>query len=311
MTTHFKINNEGPAIGFGQVFKNAHGVFRLVRKDSESLSSEYTITWNSTFHLATLLSSRVVVAPKTQGMSILLISLEATNPQFAADVINQIIDEYQKFTLEQKNLTNQQSRKFIDERLAVISHELDSINQLRIGFMKQNNLLVPEGQQAEYFSRMNEASRSITTQYTQLEVVRMVENYLRDKKNAFDLVPSSLGIQDPTLNVMISAYNAAQLEYKSLLDGNVPRGNVLVQEKEKLIEKLRQNILESLQNVKASYSTAINSFERQGALAQTEMRSLPAKAAGAGRYQTPAGRQIKRVEFFNGKKGGNCHKPGC
>jgi capsular exopolysaccharide synthesis family protein len=105
----------------------------------------------------------------------------------------------------------------------------------------------------------------------------MIESYLRNSRNNFSTTPSTLGIQDLTLNNLIAAYNVAQLERKALLDRQTPRGNPLVQSKEDEIEKLRQNILENLRNIRTTYGNTISELRRRNGQAQSQIRLLPEK----------------------------------
>jgi tyrosine-protein kinase Etk/Wzc len=89
-------------------------------------------------------------------------------------------------------------------------------------------------------------------------------------------VPSSLGLQDPTLNTLVANYNQAQIERKSLLE-NAPPGNVAVKQQTQLIEKLRLNILENIKNIKAGISNAIGNLQSTSNAAQSQIRLLPEK----------------------------------
>lgn len=273
----FTVNGEKRSFSFGEVFKNNYGVFRLMHRFNAKPDGIYRINYTPSIAIASGLASALAVAPKSEGTGILLLSLETDNPQYTADVINKAMDDYQDITLDDKNAYNQRSKAFIDSRLRVVSHELDSINNQRLNYMHANDIIDPEAQSANFFSTITESDKDINQQRAQLEVVQIIESYLRDKKNAYDPVPSTLGISDATLNTMISGYNVAQLEHKSLVDGNVPRGNILVRQKEDQIEKLRQNILENLQNIKASYNAIIRNLQQRGATAESQIRNLPSK----------------------------------
>jgi tyrosine-protein kinase Etk/Wzc len=274
----FTVNNENTQIHFGQIFKNQFGVFRVLKRSEQAQATGiYRVSWTPTFSIASGLSSGLLVVPKTTGTGILLISLETDNPQFTADVINGVMDQYQIVTLEDKNAANLRSKAFIDDRLKVVSHEVDSINKVRLEYMKANNIIDPEVQGTNYLTDILNSDKTINTQRAQLEMVQLIENYLQDKKNVYDPVHSNLVINDFTLGTMISGYNVAQLEHRALLDANVPRQNILVKQKEDQIEKFRINILESLKNVKKSIGTNIETLQQQNLQARTEAVKMPVK----------------------------------
>ena len=274
---NFYVNGDRTLVAAAMGFKNNFGVFKLVMRPGMTVNKEYRVNWSPTHRVAAALASQVVIAPKTTGTGILLLSLEATNASLAADVINQLMDEYSRYTLERKNTTNQQSKDFIDERVRVVSTEIDSINNLRISYMRTHNINDIESQSQEYMSNFTESNKAVIDQGIVLEQIRLIDDYLRNSKNSFDPVPSAFGVTDGTLSTMINLYNSAQIERKNLLDGGTPRENVLVKQKEEQIERLRRNIMESLNNLRSSIHTSIQSLNRQGSIAQSRIRDLPSK----------------------------------
>jgi hypothetical protein len=77
--------------------------------------------------------------------------------------------------------------------------------------------------------------------------------------------------------VLISAYNVAQLERKSLIDANIPTSNLRVKQKEDGIERLRINTLESIKNLRRFIRTTIRHLQEQNNKAQFQVKSLPIK----------------------------------
>lgn len=200
----FIVNNESQKFLFGQVFKNKNGVFRLLRNGTGPISNQYHVIWRPTASEASRLLDDLVVAPK-QGTGILVISKQATNPQLAADVINQLMKEYQEAVIEDKNDALVRTMAFVDTRLEVVQKELDSINRELLIFQQSNNLIDPQVQSSNYLTRIEAATQEISQQTIQLNNAEMLDHYLRTQLE--DPVPSTLGIEDPTLtDPVISQY---------------------------------------------------------------------------------------------------------
>lgn len=51
-----------------------------------------------------------------------------------------LVTEYNRDAIEDKNLVSENTAKFIDERLRIISGELDSVEQGKVTFKTQNKL---------------------------------------------------------------------------------------------------------------------------------------------------------------------------
>ena len=105
----------------------------------------------------------------------------------------------------------------------------------------------------------------------------LLSEYLRDKRNEFSKVPSTLSLLDATLNQLVVAYNSAQIERQQLLDANIPGKNPAVVQAEGQIEKLRINILESIKNIKESISSVINETRRKSQESQSQLQRMPGK----------------------------------
>jgi tyrosine-protein kinase Etk/Wzc len=269
----FRVDNDGP-FRFGDLFRNSHGVFRLMPIEKRDVSKQYKLTWSPTASVAGLFASDVSIAPKP-NTGILVISLEATNPDLASDVINQLMIEYQKSTIEDKNATTQRKMDFIDRELDTVARQVDSIMDRKIAFIKQYNLIDPKTQASNSFAREEQAADLLREQHLLLNTANQIESYLNNRTGS-NLVPSSLTLEDATLNTMIAAYNQAQIEKKDLLE-NAPPGNLAVQQKSQMAENLRQKILENLKNIKKAYGSSIGSLESTISRSQSEIRLMPEK----------------------------------
>ena len=271
----FRLNDEEKLISFGQIFKNPHGVFRLIKKEG-IIGEEYTVMYKPAREVVNEIASDLLIVPKG-NTNILVLSSEATNPKLAADIINRLMQEYREYSVEQKIESINQQIAFIDSRLNVVDDELDSVTNNILAYRKSQNVFSFDAQSGELLGKIQEANSETAKIEAEAEIIQMIDRYLRDSRNNFTITPSSLGLTDLTLNNLIAAYNVAQIDRKSLLDNLVPRSNPIVEAKEEQIEKLRQNILESLRNIRSSYQLALNNARQENYAAQGQIRSLPEK----------------------------------
>ena len=245
----FHINNEAAEISFGQIFKNKFGVFVLTKRGSNvaGSGSEYELGWRPLGSLSASLANMVLVSPKPSGTG-LIISMETTNALMAADIVNHLMIQYDSLTIEQNNFSTDQMIGFIDVRLDKLKGELDSIQEILLDYRQKNKLINVETQSTNSFENIMEADKLINQQQMSLSVAGMIDEYLTDKQNQYNrvVVPSSLGLEDMTLNELVTGYNKAQLTRRSLLESNIPPNNPAVKEAEALIEQQRQSVLENL-----------------------------------------------------------------
>lgn len=300
----FRLDKEPAVFTLGQVFKNQHGVFRLVQNGTAAPGKEYSVTWQPVEVVAGGLVGGLSVLPKIQGTGILTISIQSTNAQMAADIVNSLMVEYDSMTVEQNNFSTDQMLGFIDGRLAILNRELDTVQLRLLEYQQKNNLMNVELQSTGYFVKITEADRIINEQQMKMDVADMVDEYLKDKSNQYTrvTVPSSLGIEDATLNELVSGYNKAQLERQTLLDANVPPDNPAVKQAEGQVEKIRQSVLENLENIKLAYQAAINTLKRRSMTEQSELQVLPYKLKEYVELQRQVNTKLALYSLLEGKR---------
>lgn len=276
-TKEFVVNDELTTT-FNRVFRNKNGVFRIT--GDANAGTEYKLNWQSSSTRAKEFSSAVQVVPKVAGTGILIVSMRSTNAQLASDIVNELMSEYGNYTIEQKNRTLDKTLGFVSERLDTLKKKLDSAQNVLLDFKQKNDLIDADAQAGNFFTKISESDKIVNEQRLKSNVAEMISEYLIDKKNIYNqvpVVPSSLGLEDPTLNELVSFYNAAQFERQQLLDANIPVGNPAVQQANSRIEKLRISILENIKNIKGSVNASISIAKNEASESQVELLRLPVK----------------------------------
>jgi capsular exopolysaccharide synthesis family protein len=276
--TAFRINKEEKkAFTFNQVFKNANGTFRLIRNSKIPIGKEYSVTWTPTFAVANTFSRAVQVNPKSPGTGILIVSMQTTNPQMGTDIINNLMEEYARYSIEQKNKTSIQKLQFIDDRLVDYRLKIDSVQKILNDFEQRNNLIDSKAQSDNYFENISESDKIINDQTLRLNVTDLLSGYLQQKERKYDKVPTTLNLDDITLNQLVGEYNKTQITRQQWLDANVPANNPAVKEADDQLEKLRASIQENLKNIRYSINSTINTIRGKSQQSQTQLRALPEK----------------------------------
>jgi len=192
-------------------------------------------------------------------------------------VINELMLQYEQKTIEDKNSAAGQTLSFIDVRLDTLRRELEYAQRLKLDYQLKHDLIDIETQSGSYFMDLSETEKIMKEQQHSLNTAESLENYLANKKNEFDAVPSTFGLGDATLNSLVMNYTKAQLDRKLLVDANIPEGNPVIVEKTNEIEELRQRLLENIKNIKAFYKTNLEIYNRRNVLTESQIKSLPFK----------------------------------
>ena len=275
----FRINDENKTFTFGQTIKNAYGVFVFNKTNVSPATNNYNVSWQPTSSAAGMYAGALQVIPRSAATGILSISMRTPNSFMGSDIINTLMEEYSGYSVEQKKLSSDQILAFIEDRLADYGGKLDSVQRMYLDYQRRYNLIDAESQSQEYFDIISEADKINNQQNIMLGVTDMLDDYLVDKRNEFRrvVVPSTLGLEDATLNALVASYNLAQMERKQLLESNVPENNPLVKEKTEEIEQIRLSVRENIKNIQSSFKGIITRYNTRIGVGEEQLRSMPVK----------------------------------
>lgn len=298
----FRVNKEKTTFTLGQVFKNSFGVFLLNPVPGLIPGKEYNVSWSPSAFQAGVYAPMIRVSPKIAGSNIYNVQIENTNSRLGTDIINTLMREYLKASIEDKNLTINQTLDYINKQLFKLENDLDSIVTNHIAMKKKYGLTDVDAQTGNLFSMTTEADKIINDEQIKMQVIDILEEYLNDAANNFETVPSTLGIEDATVAGQVQAYNTLQAERKNLLANNIALAHPQVIAKNQEIEIGRKNLLEALQNVKKSTETVINKYNSRSNFAQSQLKAIPEQVQEIMEIERNRDSKLGLVKFLQEKR---------
>jgi tyrosine-protein kinase Etk/Wzc len=150
------------------------------------------------------------VAPISDGMNIIKMSTADPLPQRGVDVLNNLYDVYVQANVEDQNTIADNTIKFIDDRLAMVSGELTGVEK-HIEQFKSTNKLVDLAQQSSMVANnASELQKQMDQLDVQLQIVQAIEGQLNGKD--FTIVPASLITQNAAYSTLVERFNSLVLE---------------------------------------------------------------------------------------------------
>lgn len=205
-----------------------------------------------------------------------LIELGIVNPskQKAKDILNQLVLEYNKEAIEDKNLIAKNTASFIDDRLKIINKELDSVEVGKEQFKEVNRLTNIETESTIVLENASEYTTKRQEVETQLGLVNAMIRYL--EKGEDGLLPANLGIQDVNINRMINEFNSLVLERDRILRG-ATLTNPIVVKLTNQIQQLKQNVKQSLDRKRSNLSISRRNLQKQLGIIGSQISEVPAQ----------------------------------
>jgi uncharacterized protein involved in exopolysaccharide biosynthesis len=113
----------------------------------------------------------------------------------------------------------------------------------------KNNLTDIKADVTYYFQVNAKLQLELTTAETQLKMVDIIYDFVKSENNKYSLIPFSTTTLDPSIADVISKYNETLLTRNDWRD-NSPIVTSAIQSMDKQIEAQRENLLQSLENIK-------------------------------------------------------------
>jgi capsular exopolysaccharide synthesis family protein len=275
----FKLGKGGDKVyRSGQVFSTGTADIKINVLYPAGINSEYKyyVNWEPVVNTAGVLAGALKISQLNRDASILRIGIETEVPQKGRDVLNQLVKTYNSFTIQNKNKVVDNTIRFIDDRLSLLTSELGSVEQGLENFRRKNEVIDLGSQGGIQFQESRELDQRLMEEEVRLRMIDEIKGYMSSPSRRNTLAPSPLGINDPTLLSMINNFNQIQLEREEKLR-TMPEANPAVQVLQGQAEKVRMSILESLTNIRRSSESVRGKILSEYRNVKGQIRSVPAK----------------------------------
>ncbi len=257
----------------------------------EDFEHKVTVSHMSLSSAIDMFTSMLKVELASDNASVINISMTDVSSARADDFIDTLIDVYNEKWVDDKNVLSRLTSKFIDERLAVIEHELGQFDE-NISEFKSNNLL-PDLQSASeiYMRRSDENTRRELELNTQISIAQFLKDLVEATLADGGLIPANTGLENSGVVQQIAEYNKLQLE-RDRIALNSSDSNPLVIDYDTRLRSMRQAVVASLNNLIVTTQTQLKSVIKSDKSTNEAIASSPAQA----KYLLSVERQQKVME---------------
>lgn len=170
--------------------------------------------------------------------------MRTENTDYGKDVLNEIVDNYNRRGISYKNRQGEKTLEFINDRLAIISGDLSTAEK-DIQDYKKDHKITDVGVEASYnMGVRGTADHALVQAETESEIIKMTRDFLRQPGNEFQLVPITSNMPK-SLGDAINEYNNLVIKRMKVAD-NARGNNTALRRLDESISSLRRNIDTSL-----------------------------------------------------------------
>ncbi|KQT33874.1 tyrosine protein kinase [Chryseobacterium sp. Leaf405] len=250
------------------------GTVILKRNPLLSFNSEYKIIFWNPIEKVKKLEKKVEVNLPDEKAMLMEISLIGSLPEKSEAILNEVTKQYNLDGQRDKNLQAENTQKFIDKRLEVITRDLSGVENQKEDFQNRNKIVDIQAQAELALQNTSENTKSLLLQQTQLDLLNSLST--EALKNNNQLMPSNLGL-NPSLEQSISQYNQLLIAKNKTMK-QATNENPAVIEMNKEITALKDIIRNNIREQKETVQSGISQLQKQISVNNNTIDKVPGQS---------------------------------
>lgn len=269
-------NNHVGDFNFGQVISSkelGNYVVNINHENAKDVNYKISVKLESLKNATDKFKSKFQVGAITKFTNVLEISFTDPVKEKSEDFLDKLVVIYNNDAIVDKNLISEKTAQFINERLAIITKELDGVEK-DVEKYKYKNKITDLPTEAElYLKNSSESNKEEIIVGTQLKVVGIMIDFMKKNSND-DIIPANIVPEDNNSSALIAEYNNLVIEKNRVLKSSTPENPVVIRVNDK-ISSLKSSISESLNKLKSSLIIKNNAIANQGNIVNGRISQIP------------------------------------
>lgn len=273
---------------YGVPYKFKNQTLSIIANDTLPLSkvNKYKFIKRKKSSVVAMLKANLTISPVAKQSELLSISYTGTNANQTAKIVNTIVQLFNEDGIEDRKQIHAKTIEFVNNRFEYLFNELDSIEQYKAKYKKEQKLSSFIGDAGALLATKSTAEMELNKAITQQELSKILLTTIQ-ANSGNELLPSNIGLEQVDLEGLVSQYNELLLQKKRLIQGAGPKHKDVLTV-ENTIAELALSIKKSLETYKKVLSTQIVSLEKVLRNEDEKYAALP--------YQEKVIRSIERQQ---------------
>lgn len=282
---NFRFNKNDSTIRIGdrsypinQWITTTYGKVRFIRNPvvKEGSEGEFEFSLVKSRNIAYSIKERLGVSTSNKMTSILNLNLKDEDPKRGEAILNGLLGAYSKAIIQDKNVLADNTLKFIDERLKNVERDLSMIEGKIQSYKSKSNAIDIGTQGRLFLENVSNNDQKLSDINMQLAVLNQVEGYVNSSNSTIGVVPSTLGVNDPTLSQLVEKLYTSELEYEKLKKTTAENSPTLIAVVDR-IEKIKPSILANIQSQRRSLLASRENLSATNKMYSSVLRTMPEK----------------------------------
>lgn len=201
----------------------------------------YKINFKDPYRVAKMYSRKINFVPVANSY-VIAATMVDEKPAKAIDVIETLLDVYNKSVVEDKNKVGQNTLSFIQERLLEMEEELFTVEKKVENYKQQEDIPLELATRTQLLlSDLSIVEDAVMQLQLEVDLLENFQQTFKEEVGEFEFVPASSEVSSSAVADLFATYNDLIVQRERLLQ-DAKRSNPVVQNIENEIKSMRSNI---------------------------------------------------------------------
>ena len=261
---------------FGELVSLPFGTFSIVPKVDVSNNGKsrplFFVVSDKDVVVSSFLRNLSVIPANKTG-SLLNLNFISTNKKKGEDILSKLIETYIDKTIKYENELAENTIKMIDDRLKLLSGEIEEVENTVADFKTENVVTDISSNANIYIEQANDYKKRVTEYQTQISVLDGIEQVLMSGENEATIGGAS-SLNDATLTNLIDRYNETFLNRQQMSQSAVSSNPIIVNLDSNL-DNLRRSILQNVRSAKNGMKIARGNLMANASRYDAQIAKVP------------------------------------
>lgn len=236
------------------------------------INQTFTIQILPVEKVAELYRNAIKIGQASEFSMVLNLSLNDKVVNRAKAVIDTLIDEYNRTSIEEKSAKSNNTAEFINKRINLIASDLGKVDDEIEQFKTGNKLTDITSEANIYLQSSAQTEQDLAISRTEYNKINFMKNQLDE--DSFERIPANIGLANSSVNSIANKYNELLDNRNRLLKSSNEKNPIIVNLDQQL-NALKNNLRSSLNNSADAIGLQIKSLENQSSKLSSKIYAVP------------------------------------
>jgi tyrosine-protein kinase Etk/Wzc len=218
----------------------------------------------------------LVIDPISKLSSILQLSYMDEIPERGLTILEALISLYGTTSVNYKSRISENTMKFLDGRLRIVSEDLGVVEKKLQNFKTTEGIVDPGAEGTLFLTQIKEADIKMGELDVKMDVLQQIEKYVNRRNETNSPIPATLGTTDPVITGLLNQLYQSEFELEKVKQISGVKNPEIEVFKDQ-IAKLKPSIIASINNLKVDITASRQQLQLQNSKLTNTLSKLPLK----------------------------------